>query len=98
MQRDRELDHPEAAPEVAACRGDGRDDCVADLAGELFELQCGEVAKLSRPLQGWKDRRTLVVRDRHRSEGSGSVERGVARASSPLRRISAGGCDVRPGL
>src|SRR6266550_7444694 len=56
MQRDRQLDDAEAAAEMAARGRDGRDDRLADLGGELLELELGQVAEVGRTTQGRKDR------------------------------------------
>ena len=46
VERDRQLDDAERRAEVAAGRGDGRDDRLADLGGELRELGLGQAAKV----------------------------------------------------
>ena len=48
VERDRQLDDAEAAAEMAAGRGDGRDDRLADLGGEPVELGRGQVAEVGR--------------------------------------------------
>ena len=56
VQRDGQLDHAERRPEVAAGPGDGPDDGVADLDGELGELDLVEAAQVGGVLDGRQDR------------------------------------------
>jgi hypothetical protein len=50
VQGDGELDDAERRAEMAAGLGDGRDDRLADLGGELDELRLGQPAQLGGPL------------------------------------------------
>ena len=56
VERDRQLDHAERRPEMAAGPGDGPDDRVADLDGELGELDLVEAAQVGGLLDGRQDR------------------------------------------
>jgi hypothetical protein len=56
MKRDRQLDNPERTTEVTAGRGDCRNDRLADLGGELFELRLGQAAKVGRTVKRREDR------------------------------------------
>ena len=56
VERDRQLDHAERRPEMAAGPGDGPDDRVADLDGELGELDLVEAAQVGGVLDGRQDR------------------------------------------
>jgi hypothetical protein len=48
MQRDRQFDNAERRTEVTARLGDGRDDRLADLGGELLELGLGQATEVGR--------------------------------------------------
>jgi len=48
MEGDRQLDDAERAAEVPTRGRDGRDDRLADLGGELFELCLGQAAEVGR--------------------------------------------------
>ena len=61
MQGDRQLDHAERAAEVAAGRRDGRDDRLADLAGELLQLGFRQTAKVGGTMEGWEDRHAWLA-------------------------------------
>ena len=55
MQRDRQLDDAERRAEVAAGLGDGPDDRLADLGGELGELGFGQAAQVGGVVQAVED-------------------------------------------
>ena len=55
MERDRELDDPERRPEMPARLGHGRDDRVADLDGQLRELDLVHPAQIRGALEFGKD-------------------------------------------
>ena len=84
VERDRELDDAEAAAEMAARRRDGRDDRVADLVGELGELELGQAAEVGGAGQGRQDRGG--------HEGGVLQVGGVVGEWSLVGRICAGSC------
>jgi hypothetical protein len=55
VERDRQLDDPERAAEVAARRRDRRDDRLADLGGELLELGFREAAEVGGTVERRED-------------------------------------------
>src|SRR5213592_3899148 len=87
MQGDRQLDDAETAAEVAAGRGDRRDDRLADLGRELVELSGGEIAKISRAAERRQDRRWDLGLARHGGDG---LQLRIERWRSAHRRASDG--------
>ena len=56
VQGERDLDHAQRRAEVAAGHGDGPDDGLADLGGELDQLRLRQAAKLRGVLEAVEDR------------------------------------------
>ena len=59
VERERDLDDPERGAEMAAGCGDGADDRLAQLAGELLELGFAEATEIGGPLEAVEDRHWL---------------------------------------
>ena len=83
MEGDRQLDDAERAAEVAAGRGDGLDDRLADLGGELFELGLGQAAEVGRAMKG-------------REDGHGVAPGGLGRSLARSEQDRMWRCDCAP--
>ncbi len=75
VERDRELDHAKRRAEVTAGLGDRADDRVADLGGELGQLDLGQATQIGGTLE--------VGEDGQSPERSCAIPAGVYCGSGP---------------